>query len=91
MNNNRLSTSSSQPIIDRGSLLVEVNQLLNGPSNFELRNDRKWIISLKKYYHSSRKNISVVVVDENGNTLHSFDSLADCGKFLNVDSSTISN
>ena len=30
------------------------------------------------------------MVDENGNTLHSFDSHADCGKFLNVDPSTIS-
>jgi len=90
INNNRLSTSLSQPVIDRASLLAEVNQLLNGPSNFELRNGRKWIISLNKYYHSSRLNICVVVVDENGNTLHSFDSLADCGKFLNVDPSTIS-
>ena len=40
MNNNRLSTNSSQPVSDRESLLVEVNLLLNGPSNFELRNDR---------------------------------------------------
>ena len=30
------------------------------------------------------------MVDENGNNLHSFDSHADCGKFLNVDPSTIS-
>ena len=90
MNKNRLSTNSSQPIVDRNRLLEEVNKLLNGPSNIELRNGRKWIISLKKYYNSSRKELSVVIVDENGKNLHTFDSLADCGKFLNVHPSTVS-
>jgi len=41
MNKNRLSTNSSQPIVDRNRLLEEVNKLLNGPSNIELRNGRK--------------------------------------------------
>jgi hypothetical protein len=90
MNNNRLSTNSSQPAIDRALLLAEITKLLSGPSNFELRNGRKWIISLNKYYHSSRKNICVVIKDENGNNLHSFDSLADCAKFLDLDPSTVS-
>lgn len=30
------------------------------------------------------------IVDEKGNNLHSFDSLADCAKFLNVKPSTVS-
>lgn len=90
MNNNRLSTTSSQLGVDRALLLTEINQLLSGPTNFEIRNGRKWIISLNKYYHSSRKNICVVIKDENGNNLHSFDSLADCAKFLDVDPSTVS-
>lgn len=33
MNKNRLSTSG-KPAVDRTLLLVEVEQLLNGPSNF---------------------------------------------------------
>jgi hypothetical protein len=41
MNNNRLSTNSSQPAIDRALLLAEITKLLSGPSNFELRNGRK--------------------------------------------------
>lgn len=90
MNNNRLSTSSSQPIVNRAQLLDQVNLLLSGPSNFELRNGRKWVVSLNKYYNSSRKNICVKIVDENGNKLHSFDSLADCAKLLNVKPSTVS-
>ena len=32
----------------------------------------------------------MAIVDEKGNKLHSFDSLADCAKFLKVDPSTIS-
>ena len=90
MNNNRLTTTSSQPAVDRALLLVEVNQLLSGPSNFEIRNNRKWVISLNKYYHSSRKNLSVVIKDENGINLHSFYSLVDCANYLDVDPSTVS-
>ena len=90
MNRNRLSTSSSQPIADRAQVLDQVNLLLSGPSNFELRNGRKWVVSLNKYYNYSRKNICVGIVDEKGNNLHSFDSLADCAKFLNVKPSTVS-
>ena len=48
-NNNRLSTSSNDVVVDREQLLVKVNELLNGPSNFEIRNDRKFVISLNKY------------------------------------------
>jgi hypothetical protein len=32
----------------------------------------------------------VTITDENGNNLHSFDSLADYAKFLDVDPSTVS-
>lgn len=89
-NNNRLSTSLNRTVVDREQLWAKVNELLNGPSNFEIRNGRKFVVSLNKYYHSSRLNVCVVLVDEKGNTLHSFDSLGDCAKFLNVDPSTIS-
>ena len=41
INNRRLSTNSSQPVIDRAFLLAEVELLLSKPSNFELRNGRK--------------------------------------------------
>lgn len=89
-NNNRLSTSSNDIVVNREQLLVKVNELLNGPSNFKIKNGRKFIISLNKYYNSSRLNVCVILVDEKGNILHYFDSLADCAKFLKVDASTIS-
>jgi hypothetical protein len=89
-NNNRLSTSLNHVVVDREQLLAKVKELLNGPSNFEIRNGKKFVISLNKYYHSSRLNVCVILVDEKNNTLHSFDSLGDCAKFLKVDPSTIS-
>nr|QJT65769.1 LAGLIDADG endonuclease [Fusarium asiaticum]QJT66911.1 LAGLIDADG endonuclease [Fusarium asiaticum] len=89
-NNNRLSTSLNHVIVDREQILAKVNELLDGPANFEIRNSRKFVVSLNKYYHSSRKNVYVIIVDEKGNKLHVFDSLADCAKFLNVDPSTVS-
>lgn len=88
MNNNRLSTTSNQPV-DRTLLLDEINQLLSGPSNFELRNGRQWVISLNKYYHSPRNNICVAIQDENGNNIHSFNSILECAKFLDVHPTTI--
>jgi hypothetical protein len=88
MNNNRLSTNYSLPI-SRALLLDEINQLLLGPSNFELKNGKLWVISLNKYYHSSRSNICVVIQDESNNNLHSFNSILDCAKFLNVHPTTI--
>lgn len=90
MNRNRLSTSSNQPIVDRAHVLDQVNQLLSGPSNFELRNGRKWVVSLNNYYNSSRNSICVGIVDEKGNNLYLFDSLADCAKFLDVKPTTVS-
>jgi hypothetical protein len=75
--------------VDRVLLLEKFSQLLSGPSNFEIKNGRKWIISLNKYYNS-RKFIGVDIQDENGIILHSFDSIVDCAKFLNVDRTTVS-
>jgi hypothetical protein len=89
MNNNRLSTNSKYPIVERELILAEVNELLCGPSNFELRNGRKWVISLNKYFNSCRKNICVDIIDEVGNILHSFDSKVECAKFLGVYPTTV--
>ena len=36
-NNNRLSTSLNHVVVDREQLLAKVNELLNEPSNFEIR------------------------------------------------------
>ena len=55
-NNNRLSTSLNHVVGDRVQLLAKVKELLNGPSNFEIRNGKKFVISLNKYYHSSLRS-----------------------------------
>jgi hypothetical protein len=78
MNNCRLSSSRSKGIasVDRALLQIEIDKLLNGPSNFEEREDgRIFIKSLNKYY-SDRIKIKVELKDEDGNTLNTFESIA---------------
>lgn len=83
MNNNRLSTSRS-PVVDRALLLEEIEKFLKGPSNLEEREDgRIFIKSLNKYY-SDRAKIRVELQDEKGNVINTFDSQADCAKYLGV-------
>lgn len=92
MNNNRLSTNTKvlKSNVDRSLLLADIKDILNGPSNFEVKNGKKFIISLNKYYKSSRKNSSVEILDDIGNIIISFESLADCSAYLKVDPSTVS-
>ena len=91
MNNCRLSSSRSKGIasVDRALLQIEIDKLLNGPSNFEEREDgRIFIKSLNKYY-SDRIKIKVELKDEDGNTLNTFESIADCAKYLGITSMTV--
>lgn len=93
MNNNRLFTYklvNKNNNINRKKLLEKINNILKGPSNFKIINEKLFIISLNKYYHSSRLNKCVIIIDQEGNKLHSFHSLVECATFLNVHSSTIS-
>lgn len=90
MNNNRLSTSSS-PRVDRALLLKDIDLLLKGPlsSNLEKREDgRIWIKSLNKYYNDHAK-IRVELKDLEGNVIKTFDSQADCAKYLGVTPSVV--
>ena len=88
MNNNRLSTNSKKVSVDRGALQLEVDKILAAPSNLEVREDgRIFIKSLNKYY-SDRSNVSVELLTENGLVVNTFESLADCAKFLSISPST---
>lgn len=82
MNNSRLSTSDS-PKVDRASLLSKIELLLNGPSNLEEREGRIFIKSLNRF-RSERKSIAIELQDEEGNIIKSFESIADCVKFLGL-------
>lgn len=87
MNVSRLS-SNLKPKADRTSLLKDINRLLAGESNFEVRNGRIFIKSLNKYY-SDPKAVKVQLQDKDGNTKQTFDSLSSCGRFLGVYPATI--
>jgi hypothetical protein len=88
MNNNRLSTSIL-PRVDRGLLLKDIDKLLKGPSNLEKMEDGRILIkSLNKYYKDNAK-IRVELQDEEGNVISTFDSQADCAKYLSVTPSIV--
>lgn len=85
MNNRRLSTNSSAKV-DRTLLTNNVEKLLNGPSNFEIKeNGQIWIKSLNSYKRGSNaKSIKVQLQESNGLVLNTFDSISSCARFLGV-------
>jgi len=92
MNNNRLSTRSKATekieVVSRELLQKEIDRLLSAPSNLEIKEDgRIFIKSLNKYY-SDRGIIQVDLLDEKGSIVETFNSLADCSKYLNISPST---
>ncbi len=90
MNNNRLSTKRSIPEVDRALLDSDIKKFLETPSNFEVKEDgRIFIKSLNKYY-SDRVKIGLELIDESGGVIRPFASMADCAKYLNVTSTTVS-
>jgi len=90
MNNRRLSNSGLPPVKDRASIYLEIKRLLMGPSNYEKKGDRIWIISQNKFLiEGIRKEVQII--DDQGNILKTFKSLTDCAKLLGVAKSTVSD
>lgn len=85
MNNRRLSTNlSHNSPVDRELLYVKINKLLAAPSNFKVLEDGQiFILSLNKYY-SPRENIRVRLYNEDGLIVDTFESIADCARFLSI-------
>jgi hypothetical protein len=93
MNNNRLSTTLSEgdKIVDRTQLLMEIEELLTRPTNYEYRDDgRIFIISEQRFLTQgggSRKGVELLYPD--GTLIQIFK--ADCAKFLGLGKQTISS
>jgi hypothetical protein len=93
MNNNRLSSNQDEnyPVIDREQLYLKINQLLNGPSNIEVKEDgRLFIKSLNRFYTGSGKT-EVQIISDKGLVLKTFTSLSDCAKFLGLTQPMVKN
>ena len=92
MNSRRLSTNPDKgKVVDRKLIYIEINKLLNAPSNFEIKEDgRIWIKSLNRYY-SDGNNIKVQLKDKNGLIVNTFKSIASCAKFLEIHQATAKN
>jgi len=86
MNNYRLSNID----INREQLLKDIETILNGPSNYEIIDGRKFIKSLNKFAIEGKK-MNVQLQDENGNIIKIFDSYADCAEFLNISRTLVYN
>jgi hypothetical protein len=88
MNNNRLSSKSTTPVIDRSLLQAEIDKLLKEGSNLEEREDgRIFSKSLNRYLPPT--NIGVELKDQYGLVINTFASLSDCAKYLGISRSTI--
>ena len=93
MNYNRLSTSKA-PKVNRTLLQEDIVKLLNGPSNYEIKEGKKFIKSLGRYvrHEAAIKAQAVQLVDfESGNLIRTFNSFHDCSKFLGISRPTVSD
>lgn len=93
MNNYRLSTNTNHPKVDRTLLLDNVAKLLNGPSNYEIKDGKIYIKSLNRYLKeiSNKAQAIQLVAVSNQKILSTFNSFNDCAKFLDVSKSTVHN
>jgi hypothetical protein len=91
MNIKRLSTNPGRNlIVNREVLREKIDRLLSSPSNLERKEDgRLFIISQNRYLNEGAKTVQLI--DNEGNILNTFDSRADCGKFIGVSSTTVAN
>jgi hypothetical protein len=82
MNYKRLSTNPAAPSVDRDQLYIDINRLLEGPYNFEIKEDgRIFIKSLNRYY-SDHSKVEVKLIDDNGLVIQTFESLTQCAETL---------
>jgi hypothetical protein len=88
MNNNRLSTSKLVRV-DRALLHADIDRMLSGPSNYEIKEDRIYIKSLNKYLSSPKAKVVQLVDNHSGETLQTFTSLTACAKSLGMAQSTV--
>lgn len=83
MNSRRLSTSPDFKVVDRAQLYADINRMLSGPSNYDNKEDGKvWVISENKYLPARRQLVQLV--DNKGNVLKTFLSIASCSEFLGL-------
>lgn len=88
MNNYRLSTNRCVIKVDSDQLLKDVNSLLEGPSNYEIVEDRKIIKSLNRLVGVGQQ-VKIQLEEQDGTVVRTFFSISDCAKFFNVSRSLI--
>jgi hypothetical protein len=92
MANDGLSSNHNEnfPKIEREQLYLEINKLLNGPSNIEVKEKGIFIKSLNRFSTGSGKT-GVQIISNLGIIFKTFTSLSDCAKFLGITQPTAKN
>jgi hypothetical protein len=92
MNSYRLSTNSEKLDEDQLKLLqIDIEKLLNGPSNLEVKEDGRVFIKSLNRYASGGVKIKVELYDKDGLIFKSFDSITTCANFLGLSITTVRN
>jgi hypothetical protein len=91
MNNKRLSTNLSFSKVDRVQLYTEINKLLAGPSNFEVKADGRLFIKSLNSYYTGGGSTQVEIKDQKGLVVNTFSSLSDCARYLGLSQPTVKN
>ena len=83
MNNRRLSTYKEKESLNMEVLQSKIEKFLNEPSNYENREGRIWIKSLKKF-KGDTKAVAVQMLDHNGLVIKSWSTITECANSLNI-------
>lgn len=90
MNNYRLSTYNTDIKIDSKKLILDINNLLLGPSNLEIREGKHFIKSLNRF-EGTGKYPSVELLENNGRIIKTFASVSECARFLGLSRNVVYN
>jgi hypothetical protein len=88
MNNNRLSTCKSSEV-KKTFTSIEIDSILNKPSNYELQEDGRILIKSSNKYSFSRKRLNLTLIDPQGSIFKIFNSKSSCAEFLGISSHTV--
>lgn len=90
MNLNRSSLNPNKLTqIQLTKLRRDIDKLLSGPSNLEIKADGRIFIKSLNKYSTGGGNIKVDLIDQEGLLKDSFDSISECAKFLGLSAGTV--
>ena len=88
-NSSMLAVNSGKGTFNKAEIRQRALKLLSTPSNYEIHSNGKlWVKSLGVYL-KGRGNITLKAFNQEGEIMHSFNSIKECAQFFNVSDRTI--